>query len=103
MRITKLTLGLMSGLGLLALCSSAFAAESADDEYADAIIEEVLVTARKRSESILDIPESVNAISGFDIEKQGIKGLDKIGLAIPNLNLAMRAVSYTHLTLPTKA
>ena len=99
MRITKLTLGLMSGLGLLALSSSAFAAESADDEYADAIIEEVLVTARKRSESILDIPESVNAISGFDIEKQGIKGLDKIGLAIPNLNLAMRADGYPNVSM----
>ena len=40
-----------------------------------------------------------------EVERRNIKGLNKIGLAIPNLNLSMRtdAVSYTHLTLPTKA
>ncbi len=59
------------------------------DESANAV-EEVVVTARKREESLLDIPESVSAISGTTVERQNIKGLDKIGLAIPNLNLAMR-------------
>jgi outer membrane receptor protein involved in Fe transport len=101
MKIINLALGLMSGFGLLGLSSSAFAAEPAGVEYADddAVIEEVLVTARKREESILDIPESVTAISGFDIAKQGIKGLDKIGLAIPNLNLAMRADGYPNVSI----
>ena len=49
-------------------------------------LEEVVVTARKRGESLIDIPESVVSISGDAIGRQNIKGLDKIGLAVPNLN-----------------
>ncbi len=70
----------------------------ADDESADGI-EEVVVTARKREESLLDIPESVSAISGGAIDRQNIKGLDKIGLAIPNLNLAMRTDGYPNVSI----
>ncbi len=96
MKITKLTLGLISGISLLAFPLTTFAAE--DDDSAN-VIEEITVTARKREESVLDIPESVSAISGTDIEKQGIKGLDKIGLAIPNLNLAMRTDGYPNVSI----
>ena len=82
-------------------------------------LEEIIVTARKREESLLDIPETVVAISGKTISRQNIKNLDKIGMSVPNLNLNTRAdgwpnvtmrgmgafsltpVSYTHLTLPT--
>ena len=72
MKITKLTFGLISGISLLAFPLTTFAAESVDGESAS-VIEEITVTARKREESVLDIPESVSAISGDDIEKQGIK------------------------------
>ena len=47
-------------------------------------LEEVLVTAQKRSESAQDIPIAVTGVSA-DM-------LDKLGF---------RTVSYTHLTLPT--
>ena len=46
-------------------------------------IEEVLVTARKREESLLEIPESVVAVSGDDIDRQGLKGLEDIGSRCP--------------------
>ena len=62
-------------------------------------LEEIVVTARKREESLLDIPESVVAISGLSIDRQNIKGLDKIGLAIPNLNLAMRTDGYPNASI----
>ena len=47
------------------------------------VLEEVVVTARKRGESLIDIPESVVSISGDAIDRQNIKGLDKIGLLSP--------------------
>ena len=50
-------------------------------------LEEIIVTARKREESLLDIPETVVAISGKTISRQNIKNLDKIGMSVPNLNL----------------
>ena len=94
MKNIKLTFGLITGFTLLAFPLSTFS----DDESAN-VIEEITVTARKREESVLDIPESVSAISGDDIEKQGIKGLDKIGLAVPNLNLAMRTDGYPNVSI----
>ena len=54
-------------------------------------LEEIIVTARKREESLLDIPETVVAISGKTISRQNIKNLDKIGMSVPNLNLNTRA------------
>lgn len=62
-------------------------------------LEEVVVTARKREESLLDIPESVTAISGLDIDRQNIKGLNKIGLAVPNLNLSMRTDGVPNVSI----
>ena len=62
-------------------------------------LEEVVVTARKRGESLIDIPESVVSISGDAIGRQNIKGLDKIGLAVPNLNLAMRTDGYPNVSI----
>jgi len=65
----------------------------------EATLEEVIVTARKRDENLMDIPESVSAISGMAIERQNIKGLNKIGLAIPNLNLSMRTDGYPNVSI----
>ena len=62
-------------------------------------LDEIIVTARKREESLLDISESVSAISGSDIDARNIKGLDKIGLLIPNLNLAKRADGYPNVSI----
>lgn len=65
----------------------------------EARLEEVVVTARKRTENLMDIPESVTAISGLAIERQNIKGLNKIGLAVPNLNLSMRTDGYPNVSI----
>ncbi len=64
-----------------------------------AVLEEVIVTARKRDENLMDIPESVSAIGALGVERRNIKGLNKIGLAIPNLNLSMRTDGYPNVTI----
>ena len=74
-----------------------FSAE--EGESASNSLDEVIVTARKREESLLSISESVSAISGDAIDRQNIKGLDKIGLLTPNLNLAMRADGYPNVSI----
>ena len=78
-----------------------FATAPVNQVYAQssAILEETIVTARKREENLFDIPESVSAISGSAIDKQNIKGLNKIGLAVPNLNLSMRTDGYPNVTI----
>ena len=63
------------------------------------IIEEILVTARKREESLLEIPESVAAISGDDINRENLRTLDDIGLQVPNLNLATRLDGFPNVSI----
>ena len=65
----------------------------------EARLEEVVVTARKRNENLMDIPESVSAIGALEVERRNIKGLNKIGLAVPNLNLSMRTDGYPNVTI----
>jgi len=42
-------------------------------------LEEIVVTARKRNESMLEIPDSIKMITGESVARQNIKGLNKIG------------------------
>lgn len=51
-------------------------------------IEEVVVTARKKQESSLDVPVAVTAISGEDIESQGLTDLNRIAQLTPQVILA---------------
>lgn len=65
---------------------------SAQDSSAAAsnIIADIVVTARKREESLMEIPESIVAISQEALERGNIKTLDDIGYAVPNLSLSVR-------------
>ena len=77
------------------------AAEDAEDGGTSASdpLEVVIVTARKREESLLEIPESVAAISGADIDRQNLKGLEQIGFQVPNLNLSMRLDGFPNVSI----
>ena len=51
---------------------------------ADSVLEEVIVTARKRSESIQDVPVSVTAI-GQELKESSVRRLEDIQNFAPNL------------------
>ena len=53
------------------------------------LIEEVVVTARKREESLLDTPLSVSAISASDLDRFQADDLGDIQNIVPNLSLNM--------------
>ena len=57
------------------------------EEALENILEEVIVTARKRDENIQDIPQSIQAFSQQDIAKIGIKGLDDVAKMVPALTV----------------
>ena len=73
---------------------TAMAQEGAAGEF-----EEIVVTARKRAESLLEIPESVSVITGADIDRQNIKGLEDVGFQVPNLNLSMRLDGFPNVSV----
>jgi iron complex outermembrane receptor protein len=64
-------------------CFSAQAEEEASGEE----IEQIMVTAQKRSQRIIDVPVSIAAISGEEMETAGIQQLSELSDYIPNLNI----------------
>lgn len=50
-------------------------------------IEEVIVTAQKRAESVQDVPIAINALSGDQLDKLGVRGSDDLTTLYPNLSL----------------
>jgi len=54
---------------------------------AEQILEEVVITARRREESLQTIPMAVSAYSGESLEYRGIERLDEISRFAPNLSL----------------
>jgi len=53
----------------------------------DLVLEEVVVTAQKRAESLQDVPLTVTALSADAIQNAGIDSLDEIKTLIPSLNI----------------
>ncbi len=54
----------------------------------DNVIEEVFVTAEKRSESLQDISQAVTAISDQDIESKNIESMVDLSAIVPGVTVA---------------
>jgi outer membrane receptor protein involved in Fe transport len=74
---------------LLAVSASSMALASAPALAQDAtVIEELVVTAQKKEESIQDVPIAVSAFSEDALNKSKIDGGPNLVLAIPNVNFS---------------
>lgn len=74
----------------LALSSAAHAQTAQPDAAAGepaVTVEEVLVTARKRTERLQDVPISVNVTSGETLAKQDMRNLEALSGSVPNLHI----------------
>ena len=87
-------LGAIAALTMLSPVTATMAQEGTSAE-----IEEIVVTAHRREQSLLEIPESVSMISGGDIRRQNIKGLEDIGFQVPNLNLSTRLDGFPNVSV----
>lgn len=76
-------LGLAGGMLLFASGQQA----SAQSASAQAMLEEVVVTARRREENLQDLPLSIVAINADAMEAQGIYSIEDAGDFIPNVTL----------------
>ena len=66
-------------LSLLPLASQSIAQEDT--------VEEVIVTAQKRAESLQDVPISMTAISGDKISEANIQTMGDLSSYVPNLGI----------------
>ncbi len=76
---------LKCGLGLLAAVALYGTANAQEQEQNTGQLEEVLVTATHRTENIQDIPISVTAISGAELDRADIFDPATIALRVPNM------------------
>jgi iron complex outermembrane receptor protein len=83
----------VSSFGLTAFSAqSAYAADTdAATDQRSAVLEEVMVTARKREESLQSAPVSVSATSGAVLEQAQVRRLDEIAQFAPSLNIVETA------------
>lgn len=71
--------------------------EQGEATATDLILEEVLVTARKRTESLMEVPESIQALSAQDIRQGGLKSMDDYARFIPSMSYVERNPGITKI------
>lgn len=63
------------------------------DHSSSAVLEEVVVTAQKRDQTLQEVPISVNVMSGDLIQERNYSDLEEITLYIPNVRIANNGVN----------
>ena len=71
-------------LAIASIPAAALAQEAATQQGG---LEDIVVTARKRAESVQDIPVAVAAISAETIAKQDLTSLEKVAARTPNFQV----------------
>ncbi len=59
------------------------------------VLEEVIVTAQKRAQSLAEVPISVAAVSGDDITNRGIDNLANLSTSVPNVYITPSQIDST--------
>lgn len=72
----------------LATLAAAAQAQQAPDGFEAVALEEVIVTARKQSEALLDVPLAITAFTAEGIEARGIANLDDVAAFTPGLTFS---------------
>jgi iron complex outermembrane receptor protein len=62
--------------------------QTATAQEEDVLLEEILVTAQKREESLRDVPISVEAVLGEKLQDAGVVRLDDLKAYVPNLQMS---------------
>ncbi len=84
--------------GSLCAVASPLAAWAADEGVNGGAIEEIVVTAQKRSERLQDVPLSVSAISGSELSDAGVTKFLDLGQVVPTLSIG-NAVGFSFVYL----
>ena len=88
-------------VGILVGSGQHVAAQDTEEglSYDSRVLEEVVVTARKRAESAMSIPESISAFGSSRLERNGIDGLTDVGNLVPNMFMSVRADGFPNVSI----
>lgn len=83
----SLMVGVATFLAAMVVTPNALAQDAAPSA-GSIVLEEIVVTARKREESLQDVPISITAFDGEDIRSQGIQRLEYLAPSVPNFHFS---------------
>jgi len=96
--LKRLFLGVAVALGTVVLMPATALAQEQSAEDDNSMLEEVIVTATRREESLMEVPIAVTAISGDDLADFGVLDLTYIAQMSPNTTLKVSRGTNTTLT-----
>lgn len=74
----------LAGVSLLAISTPVLAQSAPEGAYAD---DEIIVQARRKDESLQEVPLSVQAVTGADLQKLELRTFQDLTAVVPGLNL----------------
>jgi iron complex outermembrane recepter protein len=89
-RIAVVAIGasLPVGLASLGLGQSLAPGNEPSGSSESTMVEEIVVTAQKRSQNLQDVPVSINAISGTTLAQAGVDNTQQLSVVVPGLELS---------------
>lgn len=87
-----------AGLFLLSACLVGTGEVKAQADGAEAFVDEITVTARRREESLQEVPLSISVMSGEMLERIGAVDIIEVGKQSPNVTLEVSRGTNTTLT-----
>lgn len=90
---------LLTGAGLSQAQEPATEAASEEQKGKNFQVEEVFVTARKRTENLQDVPLSIKALSGEDLANIGAKTFTEYADEVPSLNFASLGEGQSRISI----
>jgi iron complex outermembrane recepter protein len=85
--VRGLAVALVIGLWAYPGQTQAAQGPAATTQGQDASLEEVIVTARRRTERLQDVPISVSALGAADLQARSLVSTGELGRAVPNLTI----------------
>src|SRR5690606_1603502 len=83
--MNKRTGKFLTSLSALALLQTGAANAAADD--VDMTFEEIVVTAQKREQRLMEVPMAITAFGGTELEQRGIDSIQDLSFAVPGLTM----------------
>ncbi|MEZ5735479.1 MAG: TonB-dependent receptor [Novosphingobium sp.] len=72
-------------------CGTASAQEASSEDFGAAGVTDIIVRAQKRDESAQDVPISIQAIGGEQLQQMGVSNTNDLPLAIPGFQISSSA------------
>jgi iron complex outermembrane receptor protein len=98
MKLNRTTLLISSAIGALMIQAPAFAAD-ADPKSNVSTVEEIVVTAQKRAQTVIDIPQAISVISGDTLETHQANTFADYLKLVPGLQLVQSTPGQGRLVM----